>query len=119
MIVGKSGFIQMKAFLEILELHSIRISPADQSKVADTWGKDGGFVKYKEVLHYLTANLDLMNPFDSNWILRKGPAKLGYQKGYSSVTSETKSYVSGATSVMTDATIDYDLKERAKAVVKG
>jgi hypothetical protein len=72
----------MKAFIEILDLHAIRISASDKTKVADTWGKEGGFIKYKEVLHYLNANLDLVNPFESNWMLRKAPAKLGSSKGY-------------------------------------
>jgi hypothetical protein len=67
----------------------------------------------------LTANLDLVNPFESNWILRKAPSKLGSSKLYGSGTSDTRSYVSGASSIMTEASIDQDLKERAKSMVKG
>lgn len=43
----------------MLDLHNIKLSQADQSSMKSTFEKNGGYFKYKDVLHQIQINKEL------------------------------------------------------------
>jgi hypothetical protein len=53
LFLEKSGYILLSAFFQILELNGIHLSPVDQNSIKNHFEKNGGYVKYKEVLQHI------------------------------------------------------------------
>lgn len=48
--IEKSGFIQSDAFFKMLDLHNIKLQKQDEQAIRTYFEKNGGYLKYKEVL---------------------------------------------------------------------
>ena len=58
----------LSAFFPILDLNGIHLSPVDQNSIKNHFEKNGGYIKYKEVLQHIQINKDLVDPLNSNWL---------------------------------------------------
>jgi len=67
----KSGFILSSAFFQMLDLHGIKLSAADLASVRHYYEKNGGYVKYKDVLHQININKEVVDPVGSEWLFVK------------------------------------------------
>ncbi len=67
-VIEKSGYILLSAFFPILDLNGIHLSPVDQNSIKNHFEKNGGYIKYKEVLQHIQINKDLVDPVNSNWL---------------------------------------------------
>jgi hypothetical protein len=59
----------------MIELNNIKLTQTDQAAIKTYFEKNGGYLKYKEVLQYIQLNRELMDPLNSNWLFIK-PSKL-------------------------------------------
>lgn len=55
----------------MLDLHQIKLSPGDIAQVKLHFEKNGGYLKYKDCLHQININKDVMDPLTSNWLFIK------------------------------------------------
>ena len=69
--IEKSGFILSSAFFQILELHNIKLSAADQAAIKQQCEKNGGYYKYKDVLQLIQMNKEAADPLNVEWLFIK------------------------------------------------
>jgi hypothetical protein len=55
----------------MLDLHGIKLSLSDLSSLKHFYEKNGGYVKYKDVLHQITINKELSDPITGLWLFVK------------------------------------------------
>lgn len=89
------------AFLQIIELHGIKLSATDQAALKLHFEKNGGYLKYKEVLQTIQINKEAADPLAAEWLFVRAPPALGKghhlsQEALQQLADDTKSVSSRA-----------------------
>jgi hypothetical protein len=59
-----------------LDLHNIKLQKQDEQAIRTYFEKNGGYLKYKEVLHHIQINKEMVDPLNSHWVFLKPTQKL-------------------------------------------
>ncbi|CDW75548.1 ef hand family protein [Stylonychia lemnae] len=112
----KSGYVATSAFLQILELQNIKLSQSDITHIKNQYEKRGGFINYKEVLKYIQVNKDILDPFNSEWLVTKSNNGQKHQaKGGN--FNDLRSQISSRSSNYSSLSIDIRIKEKAQGIL--
>jgi len=87
------------AFLQIIELHGIKLSATDQAALKLHFEKNGGYLKYKEVLQTIQINKEAAEPLAAEWLFVRAPPALGHrlsQEALQQIADDSKSVSSRA-----------------------